>query len=161
MLKLGALVLVPLFLGLCGKAGLVKRCSEHGRAGLDSGLQTFNQVLILFIVWMALSQSREDILLSSTALVVIALLSAVFHALLLMAAGLLVWLFKIKRGRCESVIFMGVQKTLTLSILLQVSFFSQYPDALTVCVVHHLLHLVMDGYLVDKLRGRAAISSQI
>jgi len=44
---------------------------------------------------------------------------------------------------------------------LQVSFFSQYPDALTVCVVHHLLHLVMDGYLVDKLRGRAAISSQI
>jgi sodium/bile acid cotransporter 7 len=47
---------------------------------------------------------------------------------------------------------MGAQKTLPLSILLQVSLFPQYPDALTVCVVHHLLHLMMDGALVHRLR---------
>lgn len=152
MLKLGILVLVPLLLGLAGKALLVRRLERTTLQILESGLQKLNQVLILFIVWMALSQSRDAILLSGAALGIIALLSAGFHGVMLAAAGLLVWRFKTPRGRRESVIFMGVQKTLPLSILLQVSLFPQYPDALTVCVVHHLLHLMMDGTLVDRLR---------
>ncbi len=153
MLKLGALVLVPLLLGLSGKALLVRRLEGKALRALESGLQKLNQALILFIVWMALSRSRDAILLSGMRLAIIALLSVGFHGVMLAAAGLLVWRFRIPRGRRESVIFMGAQKTLPLSILLQVSLFPQYPDALTVCVVHHLLHLMMDGYLVDRLKG--------
>ncbi len=153
MIKLGLLVLVPLLLGLAGKALLVDRLAPRPRQVLETVLTRLNQFLILLIVWMALSRSRDAILLSGTRLVVIALVSVGFHGLMLAAAGLLVWRFRIPRGRRESVIFMGAQKTLPLSILLQVSLFPQYPDALTVCVVHHLLHLVMDGALVDRLRG--------
>jgi sodium/bile acid cotransporter 7 len=152
MLKLGALVLVPLLLGLAGKALLVRRPGRTSLQPLESGLQKLNQVLILFIVWMALSRSRDAILLSGADLGIVVLLSVGFHGALLATAGLLVWRFKIGRGRRESVIFMGAQKTLPLSILLQVSLFPQYPDALTVCVVHHLLHLMMDGALVHRLR---------
>ena len=152
MVKLGALVLVPLLLGLAGKALLDRRLTARARQTLTSGLQRLNQVLILLIVWMALSGSRDAILLSGTRLGIIALLSVGFHGALLAAAGLLVWRFRVPAGRRESVIFMGAQKTLPLSILLQVSLFPHYPDALTVCVVHHLLHLMMDGALVDRLR---------
>jgi len=53
----------------------------------------------------------------------------------------------------ESVIFMGGQKTLVLSVILQVSLFPQYGLALVVCVMHHIVHLVMDGYLVGRLRS--------
>ncbi|MBW2597910.1 MAG: bile acid:sodium symporter [Deltaproteobacteria bacterium] len=47
---------------------------------------------------------------------------------------------------------MGSQKTLPLSVILQVSLFPQYGLALVVCVLHHLVHLLMDGYLVGRLR---------
>jgi sodium/bile acid cotransporter 7 len=56
-------------------------------------------------------------------------------------------------GRRESILFMGGQKTLTLSIILQVSLFPQYGLALAVCVLHHIIHLMMDGYLVEKLKA--------
>jgi sodium/bile acid cotransporter 7 len=48
---------------------------------------------------------------------------------------------------------MGGQKTLPLSIILQVSLFSQYGIALVVCVLHHIVHLAMDGYLVERLKS--------
>ncbi len=153
MFKLAALVLLPLMLGLAGKALLVDHLAARLRQALETVLTRVNQFLILLIVWMALSQSRDAILLSGMRLGAIGLVSVGFHAMMLAAAGLLVWGFRIPPGRRESVIFMGAQKTLPLSILLQVSLFPQYPDALTVCVVHHLLHLVMDGVLVDRLRG--------
>jgi sodium/bile acid cotransporter 7 len=75
-----------------------------------------------------------------------------FHGMLLAAAGVLTHLFRISKGKRESIIFMGGQKTLPLSIILQVSLFPQYGLALVVCVMHHLTQLLMDGYLVGKLR---------
>jgi len=73
--------------------------------------------------------------------------------MLLAAAGIFAGVLKLGKGRRESVIFMGGQKTLPLSIILQVSLFPQYGLALVVCVLHHLIHLLMDGYLVGKLKA--------
>ena len=75
-----------------------------------------------------------------------------FHGILLIAGYGLTRLLKMEKGRRESVIFMGGQKTLPLSIILQVSLFPQYGLALVVCVLHHMIHLLMDGYLVGKLK---------
>jgi sodium/bile acid cotransporter 7 len=47
---------------------------------------------------------------------------------------------------------MGAQKTLPLSIILQVSLFPQYTVALLVCVLHHIVHLIMDGYIVERMK---------
>ena len=42
---------------------------------------------------------------------------------------------------------------IALSIILQVSLFPQYGMALMVCVLHHMIHLLMEGYLVGRLKG--------
>jgi len=147
MIKLGLLVLLPLICGLT-----IKYFAKSLTDRLDKKLQILNQCLVLGIVWMAMSQARHVIISSGDMIGVVFLLVFSFHGVLLAAAGIFALFFKIGRGRRESVIFMGSQKTLPLSIILQVSLFSQYGLALVVCVLHHIVHLSMDGYLVGKLR---------
>ena len=147
MIKLGLLVLLPLCSGL-----LIKFYTRSLIDQFTPKLQTLNQCLVLGIVWMAMSQARGVIMNSGGKIGTVLLLVLVFHGILLACSGLLTGVFKIGKGRRESVIFMGSQKTLPLSIILQVSLFPEYGLALVVCVMHHLIHLLMDGYLVGKLR---------
>jgi sodium/bile acid cotransporter 7 len=101
---------------------------------------------------MGLSQSLPAILSGGASMVVIVPVAFAFHALLLASAAFLARVFQLGRGRRESLLFIGTQKTLPLSIILQVSLFPSFGLALVFCVVHHILHLVMDGYLVGRLR---------
>ncbi len=148
MIKLGLFVMVPLFFGI-----IAKRLAGIWFKRFSFKLNRLNQCMILMIVWMAVSQAREVIISSGKMTGNILLLVFVFHGVLLLAAGFLVWCFKFRKGRRESIIFMGSQKTLPLSIILQVSLFPQYGIALVVCVMHHIVHLLMDGYLVGRLKG--------
>jgi sodium/bile acid cotransporter 7 len=116
-------------------------------------LQMLNQLLVLAIVWMAMSQARSAIISGGASVGIIFLLVFSFHGILLAVAGIFTGCLKLGKGRRESVIFMGGQKTLPLSIILQVSLFPQYGLALVVCVLHHLIHLLMDGYLVGRLKA--------
>ena len=147
MIKLGFLVLLPLGLGLIIKFNVRSFIDRFARR-----LQTVNQVLVLMIVWMAMSQARDAIISSGAVVGTVFALVFIFHGGLLAVAGLFVVFFRMDSGRRESVIFMGCQKTLPLSVILQVSLFPQYGVALVVCVVHHMVHLLMDGYLVGKLK---------
>ncbi len=149
MIKIGFLVVLPLCLGL-----LTKFYFKSLTNRLVTKLQNFNQILVLTIVWMALSQARDVIISGGVKIGIIFLLVFIFHGILLAVAGMFSTLFKLGKGRRESVIFMGGQKTLPLSVILQVSLFPQYGLALVVCVMHHVTHLVMDGYLMGRLKGR-------
>jgi sodium/bile acid cotransporter 7 len=153
MLKLALLVMFPLCLGLLAKALLRRIKATSGFERWNATMQALSQVLILCIVWMAISQSRAAILDGKDVAVLLVLLSILFHGVLLGLAGLSAGLLGVGRGRRESVIFMGGQKTLPLSIVLQVSLFPQYALALAFCVVHHVVHLIMDGYLVGWLKA--------
>jgi len=146
MLKIAVFVFLPLILGL-----LVKWSANAVVSRFTFKLQVANQLFILFIVWMAVSGARETILQGAGSIGVIVVVSFVFHGMLLASAVAMIRLFSLGRGRREGVLFMGGQKTLTLAILLQVSLFPQYGAALVVCVVHHIVHLMMDGYLVGRL----------
>jgi sodium/bile acid cotransporter 7 len=148
MIKLGFYVLLPLCFGLTIKL-LAKSLMDR----VAYRLQMLNQLLVLAIVWMAMSQARGMILNSSASVGIVLLLVFSFHGILLVAAGIFAGCLKLGKGRRESVIFMGGQKTLPLSIILQVSLFPQYGLALVVCVLHHLIHLLMDGYLVVRLKA--------
>ena len=148
MIKLGFYVLLPLCFGLT-----MKLLAESLMNRWVFRLQMLNQVLVLAIVWMAMSQARDVILNSGASVGVIFLLVFGFHGVLLATAGIFTGYLKLGKGRRESVIFMGGQKTLPLSIILQVSLFPQYGLALVVCVLHHLIHLLMDGYLVGRLKA--------
>ncbi|MFC1567537.1 bile acid:sodium symporter [Thermodesulfobacteriota bacterium] len=147
MLKLGLLVLLPLSCGLTTKHYL-KSLTER----LGKKLQVLNQCLVLGIVWMAMSQARQMIITGGHMIGIIFMLVFSFHGMLLVAGGVVTFLLKMGKGRRESVIFMGGQKTLPLSIILQVSLFPQFGLALVVCVLHHMIHLLMDGYLVGRLK---------
>ncbi len=148
MIKIGRIVVLPLCLGL-----LTKLYFKSFTDRLGERLQKLNQVLVLFIVWMALSQAKVAIITGGAKIGVILIMVFVFHGILLATAGVFTTIFKLGKGRRESVIFMGGQKTLPLSIILQVSLFPQYGLALVVCVMHHLIHLLMDGYLMERLKG--------
>ena len=148
MLKLGLLVLLPLSCGLTTKYYLKSLTDRLGKK-----LQVLNQCLVLGIVWMAMSQARQMIITGGHMIGIIFILVFSFHAMLLVAGGIFTFFLKMGKGRRESVIFMGGQKTLPLSIILQVSLFPQFGLALVVCVLHHMVHLLMDGYLVGKLRN--------
>jgi sodium/bile acid cotransporter 7 len=148
MIKLGCYVLLPLCFGLTIKL-LAKSLMDRW----VYRLQMLNQLLVLAIVWMAMSQAKDAIISGGASMGIIFLLVSGFHGMLLAAAGIVAKCLKLGKGRRESVIFMGGQKTLPLSIILQVSLFPQYGLALVVCVLHHLIHLLMDGYLVGRLKG--------
>lgn len=147
MLKLIFLVLTPLGLSL-GLKRLIRPISHR----LGPIFQVSIQVLIIAIVWMSLSHSKAAILQGGHMVGLVFLLAFAFHALLLLQAAVVVRVLKLGPGRRESVIFMGTQKTLALSILLQVSLFPDYGLVLVVCVVHHFVHLLVDGYLVGRLQ---------
>ena len=148
MIKLGCYVLLPLCFGLSIKL-LAKSLMDRW----VYRLQMLNQLLVLAIVWMAISQAKDAIVSGGSSVGVIFLLVFGFHGILLVTAGIFTGFLKLGKGRRESVIFMGGQKTLPLSIILQVSLFPQYGLALVVCVLHHLIHLLMDGYLVGRLKA--------
>jgi sodium/bile acid cotransporter 7 len=148
MIKLGCFVLLPLSAGI-----LIKQFTQEVLKPWKPFLQTCNQCLILCMVWMGLSQSRQAMIDGGWLVFLIIFLVFIYHALLLLTAGGVIRLFKLGRGRRESVIFMGAQKTLPLAIILQVTLFPEYGAALVVCVSHHIIHLMMDGYLVGRLRS--------
>jgi len=147
MLKIAVLVVLPLVVGMAAK---------HFLSGLYRHFQRkisiVNQCMILLIVWIAMSQTRSILVGSGfTAASIVGMVFA-YHSVLLGCAWGLIRLAGRKRGDRESILFMGGQKTLPLSIILQMSLFPEYGIALLVCVLHHIVHLMMDGYLVERLR---------
>ena len=149
MLKIASLVLFPLALGL----GL-KRAGYIRIASLRQKIQIINQILVLTIIWIGMSQGSMVILSGGPTMLPIIAGAAGYHLSLLLAAFATIRLLRIGPGRRESVIFMGTQKTLPLSIVLQVSLFPGYGLALVFCVVHHVVHLFIDAYLVGKLKSK-------
>ncbi len=148
MRKIATMVLLPLLLGL----GVQATAGRHV-APFQRKAQVANQLLVIGIVWMGMCQSRAAILSGGAAIAPILLCTASFHLLLVISALGVTRVAGIGPGRRESVIFMGGQKTLPLSVILQVTLFPSYGLALVVCVVHHMVHLIMDAYLVGRIQA--------
>lgn len=145
--KLVLLVLLPLCIGLIAKrVGLTIQTPVKKRLGM------LNQCIILTIVFMSLCGARSVLIERGDAVLAIVPLVAVFHGILLAAAVGLSRLLNIGTGRREAVLFMGAQKTLPLAVMLQLTFFPAYGTALLVCVLHHIIHLMIDGYIAARMR---------
>lgn len=149
MARIALFVLLPLFTGLALRfAGAIRNQAEQHKGKLSA----ISQVFVLMIVFMAAAQSRQTILDSGRIAAVIVVLVAAFHTILLGGGWALIRLAGLGPGRRESILFMGAQKTLPLAVILQLILFPQYGTVLVVCVLHHFVHLVMDGFLVGVLR---------
>ncbi|MFO7840069.1 MAG: bile acid:sodium symporter [Desulfosalsimonadaceae bacterium] len=151
MIKIGFFVVLPLAVGL-----FLRTMFRRLVLAVSSRLQIANQLFILCIVWMGVSQSKFVLLEAGCDLLLILLAVSGFHLALLAAAWSSLRFLAVPAGRRESVLFMGIQKTLPLSVILQVTLFPQYGLALLVCVAHHFISLMIDGFLVGRLRAAAA-----
>lgn len=149
MVKIGSLVLTPLIIGIC-----LRRVFNTQLQRVLPYTSTCNQLGILSIVWMALCSSRPAIISGLHSVLVVILLVFSFHLVLVIIGLFFTKVLNIKKGKRESVIFMGGQKTLPLSIILQVSLFPEIGLALVVCVVHHIVHLIMDAYLIGYFKNQ-------
>lgn len=147
MIKIGTLVLLPLIAGIT-----IRFCFGQRLKRLLPITTICNQIGILMMVWMALCAGREAIVAELDAMLVIVAVVFTFHLLLVIAGIFVTRLTNIPKGKRESVIFMGGQKTLPLSVILQVSLFPEYGTALVVCVAYHIVHLIMDAYLIKYLK---------
>lgn len=146
IIKLTILVLIPLAVGMTAKAWVFNKGQlRNYKLGL------INQWIIVGIVFISLGSAKKVLIGKGIELIYISIISIVFHALLLFVAFSLVKIFRIPKGRKESIIFMGGQKTLALALVLQVTYFPEFGMALLVCVIHHIIHLMMDGYLSTKM----------
>lgn len=150
MAKIGLFVVLPLLAGLAVRSFLYRWIMKH-----STRFQVANQFLILAIVWMGISQSKPVLLQSQTQLILIVLLVLAFHLALLLTAWASIGFFRIPTGQRESILFMGIQKTLPLSVILQVTLFPELGEALLVCVGHHFISLMVDGFMVGRLRPEA------
>nr|WP_054693744.1 bile acid:sodium symporter [Desulfosarcina cetonica] len=148
-IKLLVLVLLPLGVGMGIKHRLPSIPPQRKRQ-----LGMINQAIVLLIVFISLGAARQVLVEQAGIALLIVPLAIVFHAILLVMAFGICRMLAIGPGRREAVIFMGAQKTLPLSVMLQVTLFPGYGSALLVCVLHHLIHLMMDGYLAVKIRSR-------
>lgn len=149
MIKIGCFVLLPLVTGIL----LRKMFSSQVRKFLQY-TTICNQVGILMMVWMALCAGREAVVAELDSLMIIMVTVFTFHCIIVLAALGLTKYGQIPKRRRESVILMGGQKTLPLSAILQVTLFPTFGTALVVCVVHHIVHLIMDAYLVRYLKEK-------
>lgn len=150
MLKIGRLVVVPLLVGM-----LLRRYIPSLVRPFIPHTATINQLGILTVVWMGACQGREAIVTNFSALPAIVGVTGAYHLALLAIGFGVTSLAAAGKTRRESIILMGAQKTLPLSIILQVSLFSEFGLALAVCVIHHIVHLAMDAFVVNMLRGRS------
>lgn len=146
--QVATLILLPLLAGLITGARLWR---------ITQRIKPYSSILCQFgiaaVVWMGLSEGRETIVSNLTVLFPVILLVFCFHIALVTVAVIMTRLFGLGPGRKESVIFIGGQKTLALSVILQVSLFPQYGLALIVCIMHHLIHLIVDSFLLQFFRS--------
>ncbi len=146
-IKLLLLVLLPLTAGLFLKKTVLPITMVRKKQ-----LGIINQLIVICVVYMSLSGARQVLIAKSATFWEILPLVVGFHLILLgISFGLSLFL-NIDRGRREAVLFMGSQKTLPLAVMIQITCFPEYGTALLVCVLHHILHLMIDGYLATRIR---------
>ncbi|MCP3926165.1 MAG: bile acid:sodium symporter [Desulfobacterales bacterium] len=146
--KIALLVVLPLIIGLVVKSFI------NIKKNIRNKFQIFNQIFVLIIVFMALSEARSTIVANFEDSFLVFFVVFSFHGFMLLSAFTLIKVFNIKKGKRESIIFMGGQKTLPLSLVLLVSLFPQFGIALVVCVSHHIIHLMMDSYLIGFMNKK-------
>jgi solute carrier family 10 (sodium/bile acid cotransporter), member 7 len=148
MVRLLLFVLLPLTIGLTAK-----KFFPEFKNDVKVKMQVINQLLIIVIVFMAASGSADMLSGNYEQLFLIGLIVTVFHIILLLFSYYSSKIFRIGKGRYESIVFMGSQKTLALAVILQLTYFSEYATALLVCVLHHFIHLIIDGYLCVRIKN--------
>ncbi len=144
--KLATLVLLPLFAGMALRKPFSKQI-----ASLPFRLTLLSRCIILLIIFISFCDGREKILGNIHRVPAAFLLVIILHFLLAGTLWFIMRLLRWEAGRRESVFFMGIQKTITVAISLQSTFFPEYGLVLVVCIFYHVSQLVIDSYFANRM----------
>jgi sodium/bile acid cotransporter 7 len=147
MSKIIFFVILPLTVGILSREKLSILFDSF-----DEKITLACQMLILLIVWIAISQTKAIFFNDWMKVLAIVVMVTAYHGLLLLFCWGFILISRRNKGSRESILFIGGQKTLPLSIMLQMSLFPKYGIIVLVCVLHHIIHLMIDAYLVERLK---------
>ncbi len=150
MVKIALYVLLPLVAGMSFKYYSERRGSSLIEK-YRSIFQIINLILVAGVVWMGISHARSLIMERGSDLWTVLMIVILFHTAMIFISLFTIKTLKLEKRKRESVVLMGIQKTLALSIVIQVTLFPQFGLALVFCVMHHIIHLIMDTYLAGLL----------
>jgi predicted Na+-dependent transporter len=165
MVKLAALILLPLAAGMAARAGW-RRARGRGAQTPSGGPRIMgmkpsvvSRLMILAIILVGLCGGRASILGGGARVAEAFALTLALHLAL---AGLLWGTLRALgwgAGRRESVFYMGVQKTLPQAIWLQATYFAPHGLALVVCLLYHVTQLVVDSWWVGLMAAKKRVSA--
>ncbi len=141
-------ILAPTIIGQVMRPLLVRRIGPYKKA-----FSTFQQCVVLMIIFNAVSSSTGRILQAGTAVIAVLAFMVVLHSLVLALNYTISRVIRLDRPSTTAFTIHTSQKTLTVSYLVWAGYFaSQFPMAMIPGIGYHLTQMVMDSIVAQRFR---------
>lgn len=149
ILKLLLVLVLPVIL-----AQFIRRLFRKFVEVIQPYTKAVSKFVVLVIVLTGASAASSEIRNHFGTAMLIILLVAVLHIIMLFVSSLYLRIVKAKHGTKSAVLFTSTQKTLPASLLIWESYFASYALAPLVLVLHHMVQLIIDSFVVNRLGKR-------
>lgn len=149
ILKLLLVLVLPVIL-----AQFTRRLFKKFVEVIQPYTKAVSKFVVLVIVLTGASAASSEILNHLGTAMLIILLVAALHIIMLFVSSLYLRIVKAKRETKSAVLFTSTQKTLPASLLIWESYFASYTLAPLVLVLHHMVQLIIDSFVVNRLGKR-------
>jgi solute carrier family 10 (sodium/bile acid cotransporter), member 7 len=151
---LGGLALTILLPTILGQ--LIRPFVKEKIAPYKKAFSTFQQCLVLLIIFNAMASSTTRILQAGVAVVAVLIFMVFLHSLVLLMNYAISRLLGYDRPSVTTFTIHTSQKTLTVSYLVWSGYFAaQFPMALIPSIGYHLTQMIMDSIVAHRFRVAA------
>ncbi len=148
-------VLVPM-----GSGQFLRRYLKQSLKPLQGSFNAFSQLLVLLIVFNAVSTSQARILQLGWNVGLLLLMMILLHALALLMNLRISKVIRLDRPATIAFTIQTSQKALVVAYLVWLDFFSvDYPIALIPAAAYHLIQIVIDALLARKIAQQTSHQS--
>lgn len=146
--NLFVLVVIPLISGM-----ILRKIFTSAVSKIPFRLNILSRLIVLGLMFMGVAEGRKSILGNGAKIFEALILVVLLHLLLCGVDWMILRLLRWDRSRSMSIFFMGIQKTLPLSVWLQSTLYPTFGLTLAVCVFYHIVQLSIDSYWVSRLKA--------
>lgn len=146
-------VLVPIILGQ-----IVRPLMKDFIQRINQPLSIFQSIIIILIVFRAVSSSAENLNLAGTTILsIIAFMTFLHFFMLLLNYGIAI-LLKLERPSITAFTIHTSQKTLTVTYIVWAGYFAHdYPTAFIPAIICQLIQMTVGTFVADFFRKRAIL----
>lgn len=143
-------ILLPALIGQ-----LLRPCFKEQLPKCKSFFSVFNQVIVLFIILNAVSNSTQRILDAGLIILLVFIFMILLHILFLAFNNILTLLMRLDQPSAAAFTIHTSQKTLTVSYLVWSGYFAQaFPLALIPAICYHLTQMILDTLAAHHFREK-------